>query len=218
MLAWGWVVAGFPHINRPLPNRAAHVVEAVGVRGEGACGGGGRGVRFLIVPGESAVPVVGHAVAVGGEQVAPGVCCSFQAASGCVLPLGFCGELFACPSCVCLCVVVINMHYGMMVKPCDSAVWAVGVSPVGTGHILPPSRMVKIHRPLWCHEHRRACHQSLGGHIRVVLFGWLQLGTGCVAGLFNEDSELGVGDWADVHPEPFHFRLVGGAFFRVVVV
>src|SRR3984957_17782254 len=71
----------------PFPDVPGHVVEAEGVGREAADGGGAVAARRLqVLPGELALPGVGHRLFPRGGVVAPGVGGAVEAAAGGALP------------------------------------------------------------------------------------------------------------------------------------
>ena len=81
-MPWDVPVAG------PLPDVPRHVVEAVAVRREAADRGGAlEAVDLQVLPGELALPGVGHRLAVREVLVAPGERGAVEAATGGELPL-----------------------------------------------------------------------------------------------------------------------------------
>src|SRR4029079_3637717 len=85
-------------VGRPLPDVAGHVEEAVAVRRKRAdrrCAS--EAVELEVLPGELALPRVGHHPAVGRELVAPGIDGPLEAAPGSELPLGLGRQVLAGP-------------------------------------------------------------------------------------------------------------------------
>src|SRR5215831_7346344 len=76
----------------PLPHIADHVVEAIAVCGKGIDRRGAFvAVELEVLPGESALPGVGHCPPVRGKRFAPGVSRAVETAAGGEFPFGLDG-------------------------------------------------------------------------------------------------------------------------------
>src|SRR5262249_30915004 len=89
---------GLEPVVRPLPDVAGHVVEAVAVRRIGLDRRGALvAVEQQVLPGELALPGIGHHAALRRELLAPREGRAVQATAGRVLPLGLARQRLAGP-------------------------------------------------------------------------------------------------------------------------
>jgi hypothetical protein len=92
----GAVMVDVEPVCAPLPGVAGDGVEAEAVGREGLDGAGaGVAVIGCVVLGEDSLTDVASVFAVGAELISPGIEFLFEAAAGCVLPLGFGGEVLS---------------------------------------------------------------------------------------------------------------------------
>src|SRR5207244_12384223 len=103
-------------VARPLPDVAADVVESVAVRRKRADRRGALvTVELQVLPGERALPRVGHRLAAGELVVAPGEHPPVESAAGRELPLSLGREALAGPAGVRLRILVGRVHARMAV-------------------------------------------------------------------------------------------------------
>ena len=140
-----------------------------------------------ILPGELALPGVGHQASARCELVAPDEPRPLETAARGELPLGLGRQLCAGPARVGRGVLVRDVRHRVVLAPLDRAVRTLGVPPTGTGHIRPPSpRRVQRHparRPV---EDERARDEECGVDPGIGGAVGRALGHGHPAGGFDE--------------------------------
>ena len=204
-------------VTRPFPDVAGHVEQAVAVGGEGADRGRSLiAVGEQVLPGELALPGVGHHPAARRELIAPCVHRPVEAAAGRVFPFRLGGQFLAGPCRVGFGVFV--GHVGHRVPPAAAAVTARpgGPPPAGPRHVRPPVAVIpQVNRALGAVEDQRPWHQQR--RIGVGVAGRVEraLGDGQVPGGGHEAPVFGHGHRALVHPEAVHRDLVHRAFLRI---
>src|SRR6266487_2430937 len=159
-MAWRVEVAG------PLPDVAGHVVQAVAVGAERPDGRGPRvPVALEVLPGELALPGVGHHPSLGRELVAPAEDGALQATAGGTLPLRLGRKLRSRPGGVGLGV----MDDRVALASAEGAAGPLRAPPARPRDPRPPVAVVaQVDRSPRGLEHQRARHQQRGVGVRVV--------------------------------------------------
>ena len=191
-------------IGRPFPDIADHVVEAIVIGGVCADGRGAReAVLGEVLPGELALPGIGHVVAIGDERVTPGEFLALQPAARCAVPLALGGQRLAGPCSIGFGILIGDVNCRMVLDALERAVRPVGVAPVGPDHEGPPVGIIgQIDRMAGRGEHHGAGLQHLGQDAGIVLRVRCDLGEGDIARGIHEALELAVGHRRRVDPEP----------------
>ena len=153
-----------------------------------------------------------------GKFVPPGCLGAVKPAARGEFPFGLAREVLASPAGIGERIAIGDVHHRMVVVPIDIALWAIGVTPVGTLQKGPPlAPIAQIDRVRRRCEHQRAGINHVRQCARIILgVGW-DLGKGDMAGRPDEFLELTVGDWMPVDPERLDADLVGRRFFRVML-
>src|SRR5262249_29003321 len=130
-------------IRTPLPDIAAHVVEAEAVRRERA---DGRcpliPVLFAVLPRKASLPDVRGPLAARLQLVAPRIAVAIQAAARREFKLGFGRQSLARPFRVGHRVVPRDLDCGMTFAPLQIAPRPFGAFPIRAGHVLPPVQKI----------------------------------------------------------------------------
>ncbi len=181
------VVVGAVPVGAPMPRIACDVVESkpiwrIGFNGRES----EKSIVSAIASRERALPVVGLILLVGHQLVSPGVAAITDSGPGSKFVFGFGGQPLASPGGVGRGVIPRNMHNRIVFSAHQRAVWAFGMLPVCTLHLLPSAREGI--------EHARFA---------------LPLGGGLVAGLLNEFGKLAIGNRCFVEPEGANLDCVG---------
>ena len=207
-------------VARPLPDVAGHVEQAVAVGREALHRGRALpAVRHQVLPGELALPGVGHHGAAGSEVAAPGEDGAVQAAAGGELPFRFAGQLLAGPGRVGLGVLGGHMRDRVVAQPLDAAARAAWPPPLGTRHVTPPlGDVAQVHRAVGAVEDQRSGPQQ--GRVGAGVLRRVEraLGDRHVPGRGRETGELGDGDRMVIHPEAVHLDPADRALLGVEIV
>src|SRR4029450_10707730 len=99
-------------------------------------------VDLEVLPGELALPAVGHRLTLREVLVAPGEHGAVQPASCGAIPPGRVGKLLAAPGCVGLRVFVGDLDNGVPVAPVDRRPRPARLLPVRARDVLPPGAVV----------------------------------------------------------------------------
>jgi hypothetical protein len=201
----------------PLPDVAGHVVEPEAVGRVAPDRGRALLARRLqVLPGEFALPGVGHRLAPRGRVVAPGERRAVEAAAGGELPFGLGWELLARPRGVGVGVLGRDVGDRVLVEAVQGAARAARVAPVRARGVAPPlGHVAQAHRAPGRVEHQRAGVQQ--GRVGVRVLGRVEraLGHRDVAGRLREAAELGHRDRAGVDPEGVDLDPADRALLRV---
>ena len=176
-------------------------------------------VLRMVLPGELALPGVGHPAPVRRELLAPAERRAVQPAACSELPLGLGGQVFAGPGRVGGGILERDMHDRFALAPPNRAVRPVRVLPVGAGQIGPP--VVHVARPNRASRHAKhgaARLQQLGLRARIERRIERAFGQGDVVCGSDERGEVGIGDGVSIDPEAVDRDVVGGSFLRIVRV
>lgn len=207
-------------VARPLPDVAGHVVQAVPVGREAPDRGRASLARRLeVLPGELALPGVGHHLPLGARVVAPGVDRAVQPAAGGELPLGLGRQLLARPRGVR--VGVLRGHVGdrVPVQAARRAARPARMPPVGARGVPPPlGHVPQVHWPAGREEHQRARVQQVRVRPGILRRVERPLGDGHVPGRGHEPAELRDRDRVVIHPEAIDLDAARRAFLRVEVL
>src|SRR5882672_1303555 len=107
-----------------------------------------------VLPGELALPGVGHVATTRRELVAPGVLGGVETTARCELPLGFGRQFLAGPCSVSLGILERNVHDRVLPKALQRTPRAARVTPVRTRHVAPPVVVIaQIDATRWLLEH-----------------------------------------------------------------
>ena len=191
-------------VGGPLPDVSGHVEEAVTVDRERADGRGTlEAVGGEVLPGEFALPGVGHHPAAGRELVPPYESGALEPTARRELPLGLGRQRLAGPGGVGLHVLVRHVGHGVPLAARDRTARTLGPVPAGTRHVRPPVVVIAETDTVW----RPAEHEGTGHDERRVGVGivgrvGLALGHGHVARGLDEAVKLANGHGVPVHPEP----------------
>src|SRR5262249_15835462 len=119
-----------------------HVVQAIPVGWEGT--NGGRPLE-AVLPGvfdrENPLPVVGHALAVRLQLVAPRILLAIESAARRELPFGLRGQALTRPAAIGHCVDPANVDHRVLFTPLDAAAGPFGMFPARSEAPLPPAEM-----------------------------------------------------------------------------
>ena len=207
-------------VARPLPDGTGHVVQAVPVGREAPDRGRAALARRLeVLPGELALPRVGHHLPLRARVVAPGVDRAVQPAAGGELPLGLGRQLLARPRGVR--VGVLRGHVGdrVPVQAARRAARPARMPPVGARGVPPPlGHVPQVHRPAGREEHQRARVQQVRVRPGILRRVERPLGDGHVPGRGHEPAELRDRDRVVIHPEAIDLDAARRAFLRVEVL
>src|SRR5690606_27123633 len=167
------------------------------------------------------IPIVGHALAIWHEFVAPYVGGLLQPAPGGIFPLRLGRQTLAGPLRIGFGVLVAHLHHRVVTLAFYAAARPLWLTPVCTRHITPPFPVSgEAGRALGANEHHSSRHQ---GFIRWTRCARWQLhpydfpvGLAFrrrdVTCFLHETRELVIGDMGEVHPETLHPDLVSRLF------
>ena len=105
-------------VRRPLPHVARQIIETIAIRWK--CTHWGRPLEFIkfqVLPGELALPSVGHPLPAGSKLISPNELRTVKSAAGGKLPFGFGRQLFPRPLDIGFRVFVRDMHYRVVPTP-----------------------------------------------------------------------------------------------------
>src|SRR5205814_7508125 len=109
-----------------------------------------------VLPGELALPAVGHEPSAGGDLVAPREDRALEAAAGRALPLGFGGQLLARPGCVGDGILVGDVGHRVALASGGGALRALGLAPERARDVAPPrAHVAEIDGPARLAEDQR---------------------------------------------------------------
>ena len=206
----GQAVRAVP-IGAPVPDIAAHIVQAVAIRREsGHRRGAGVAVRAGVLDREGAGPGIGAEFPVGLEVIPPGEALVREPATGGVLPFGFGRQALAGPLRVGGGVFPGDHHDRVIVAAFQIAGGAFRVLPIraqgpGPPVLLRPGADRAGPRREGDPAGLEVLRWRLGGARRQLLLQLVPidraLGDGLVAGGRGELAVVGVGHVAGIHPE-----------------
>ena len=138
-------------IGAPFPRIARHIVEAVRVsRKRSHRRDPAKAIVLGIFVRESAFPNVGHPTAVDREIVTPRVACARESAAGGKFPLRFRGQPLARPGRISGGILISDVQDGVLVVAHDRTVRPRRMTPIGAGHVTPPTEgVVERNRGTW---------------------------------------------------------------------
>src|SRR5690242_331588 len=167
-------VGGAIPVTRPFPHIANDVVDAIAVRWEGIDGTCPFVTIFAqILIGKTALPGVGHELAVRQEFVAPGVNGVLEPTARGVLPFGFGRNLLPRPCGVGLDIGIRHMHHRMIVETVEGAIRTLWMAPVRAEEERPPIRDVtQVDSMVRLCEYQRAGMKHL--RKRAWVIGWIR--------------------------------------------
>src|SRR5262245_37657788 len=142
----------------PLPHIPDHVVEAIAVCGKGVDRRGAFvAVELEVLPGETALPRVGHRPPLRSKRFAPGVGRAVETAARGEFPFGLDGQFFAGPGGVGARILVGDVNHGVVIPTLDAAARTLRMLPIRPGDIFPPGPIIaQIHWDMRLTKQRRA--------------------------------------------------------------
>src|SRR5262249_57522773 len=112
-----------------------------------------------VLPGETALPRVGHCPPVRSKRFAPGVSRAVETAAGGEFPFGLDGQFFAGPGGVGARIFVGDVNDRVVIPTLDAAAGTLRMLPIRPGDVFPPPPMVApIHPSVPLSTHPSARH------------------------------------------------------------
>jgi len=203
-----------------FPGISGHVIEAIGVCGEGFDGGGALEAIFTSVfVGEFSGEDVCEPLFPGFGFVPPDVIEAFFSTPGSEFPFGFGGEALVGPFAVGVGIFPSDANHRVVVFPFDVGSFSGGILPGSTHFEAPPLPLrafaLQLYCSRWTRKDEGAGLEGFGWSFGEVLVRPSTFSLGFVSGGFDEFAELGIGDLVCVKIESIDGDLVQRAFFGV---
>jgi hypothetical protein len=202
-LVLGCRMPGAKPVLGPFPDVADHVGQAEAV---GRIGADRRGsfvaVRQIVLPGEFALPDIGHLASIRLQLITPGIFMIIHSGPCGIFPLRLGRQALARPVGISGGVGMGDVHHRVIHQFGVAAVRSKRMTPVGTEAEGPPVGPVGgVDGKFGRHEQQGAGLQHLGLRARIVLGIGRNLGGRDVARGVDEFSELTVGHGRSIDPE-----------------